>query len=407
MKFAHLSDCHIGGFRDPKMRDASTRAFAKAIDKCLEERVDFILIAGDLFDTSLPPIDRLKEVVVKLKEVKDKGIPVYLVPGSHDFSPTGKTMLDVLESAGLFVNVVKGRENNGSIELELTADKKTGAKITGMLGKKGMLDKEYYERLSRKRLESEDGFKIFMFHNLLTEFTEGKFDKIREMTLPVSMLPKNFDYYAGGHPHFVRHKTLEDYGTIAYPGPIFPNNMEEIETLGHGGFYIVETDAENTPKLNWIPVKVYDTVCLELDCMGKTPDGITDELESALEKKQVKGAIITMRCSGELASGKVSEIDFKRVFGTLYARGAHFVMKNTRAVTTAEFEEIRLETDSIDGLEQKAIEEHLAQLKLEGYDAEALTQNLMKVLGNEKDEGETTATFEERIKGDVRRVLSK
>ncbi|MDP6138772.1 MAG: DNA repair exonuclease, partial [Candidatus Woesearchaeota archaeon] len=147
MKFAHLADCHIGSWRDPKLKDISTIAFQKAIDKCMEENVDFILISGDLFNTSLPRIDNLKKVVSILKQLKDKNIPVYIIPGSHDYSPSGKTMLDVLEQAGLFVNVVKGEEIDGKLKLNFTIDKKTGAKITGMLGKRYSLEKEYYKNL--------------------------------------------------------------------------------------------------------------------------------------------------------------------------------------------------------------------------------------------------------------------
>lgn len=149
MKFAHLADCHIGGWRDPKLRNIAAQAFERAIDLCVEKNVDFILIAGDLFNTSLPSVDGLKIVVKKLKELKDINIPVYLIAGSHDFSPSGKTMLDVLENAGLFVNVAKGEDVDGKLKLNFTIDEKTGAKITGLLGKKGGLEKGYYEELLR------------------------------------------------------------------------------------------------------------------------------------------------------------------------------------------------------------------------------------------------------------------
>ena len=33
MKFAHMADVHIGAWRDPKLRDLSTLAFIKAIDR--------------------------------------------------------------------------------------------------------------------------------------------------------------------------------------------------------------------------------------------------------------------------------------------------------------------------------------------------------------------------------------
>src|SRR3989338_10370238 len=135
MRYAHFSDVHIGSWRDPKMRDLSTLAFQQAVDFCIHKEVQFILLAGDLFNTSMPTIDHLKAVVIKLKELKTKNIPVYAIAGSHDFSPSGKTMLDVLEKAGLLHNVVKGSVENEKLKLSFTVDPSTGVKITGMIGK--------------------------------------------------------------------------------------------------------------------------------------------------------------------------------------------------------------------------------------------------------------------------------
>ena len=204
MKFAHLADCHIGSWRDPKLNNISTEAFKKAIDLSIEKNIDFVLIAGDLFNTSVPGIDKLKEVTKKLKELKDKDIPCYIIAGSHDFSPSGKTMLDVLEHAGLCTNVAKGELVDDKLKLNFTIDKKTGAKITGLLGKRGGLEKTYYEGLLKDDLEKETGFKIFILHSLLTELKPKDLEKADSQ--PLSLLPKNFDYYAGGHPHFVFNK---------------------------------------------------------------------------------------------------------------------------------------------------------------------------------------------------------
>jgi len=124
MKYAHIADCHIGSWRDPLLSDLSTIAFEKAINKCIEENVNFILIAGDLFNTSLPPIDKLKRVVKKLKQLQDEEIPVYMIAGSHDYSPSGKTMLDVLENAGLATNVAQADVVEGKLKLKFTVDKK-------------------------------------------------------------------------------------------------------------------------------------------------------------------------------------------------------------------------------------------------------------------------------------------
>ena len=221
MKFAHLADCHIGSWRDPLLANLSTEAFEKAIDICIDEKVDFIIVAGDLFNTSLPGIDKLKDTVKKLKELSEKNIPVYIIAGSHDFSPSGKTMLDVLENAGLAINVSRGKPVDGKLKLNFTIDKKTNTKITGLLGRAGSLERSFYENLIRENLEKESGYKIFLFHSLLSEIKPKQFEKVD--SLPISLLPKNFDYYAGGHPHFVFSEKIENYGIISYPGPLFPN----------------------------------------------------------------------------------------------------------------------------------------------------------------------------------------
>ncbi len=54
MKFAHLADCHLGSWKREELRKLNLESFRKAIDICIERKVDFVLIAGDLFDTAYP-----------------------------------------------------------------------------------------------------------------------------------------------------------------------------------------------------------------------------------------------------------------------------------------------------------------------------------------------------------------
>jgi len=402
MKFAHLADCHIGSWRDSKMREVSTQAFIKAIDLCIEKNVDFILIAGDLFNTSLPSIDGLKEAVLKLKELKDKGIAVYIVAGSHDFSPSGKTMLDVLENAGLFINVVKGEvDDKNRLKLKFTVDKKTGAKIVGMLGKKGMLERKYYENLAKENLEEEKGYKIFMFHTALSEFKPKELEKMDSS--PLSLLPKGFDYYAGGHPHFVFKTQEKDYGLIAYPGPLFPNNFAELEKLHNGGFYIIEDG-----KIEWEPITIYNIYSINIDCNQKNPEEIEKEFLKEAEKKEFINTIVTIRLEGTLKSGKPSDINFKEIFNSFYEKEAYFVMKNINKLITKDLEEIKIEQGSVEDVEEALIKEHLGQIRVEGLDIEKesrLTKRLMDSLSIEKEEGEKSADFEKRVKDEVNKLL--
>ena len=60
MKFAHMADLHIGSWREPKLRDLSAKAFVLGLEKCVSLGVDFVLFAGDLFNTSLPAMDALR-----------------------------------------------------------------------------------------------------------------------------------------------------------------------------------------------------------------------------------------------------------------------------------------------------------------------------------------------------------
>ncbi len=401
MKYAHLADLHLGSWRDQKMRSLSTEVFLKAIDDCFLKNVDFILFAGDLFNTSLPSLDTLKIVTKKLKELKDKGIPLYAIAGSHDFSPSGKTMLDVLENAGLLVNVCKGSVNQETKELHLkfTEDKKTGAKITGILGRRGLLDKTYYQNLHRENLEKEEGYKIFMFHTTLTELKPKHMELIEAQ--PLSFLPKGFNYYAGGHVHHPTKLEQKDYGVLTYTGALFPNNFAELEKYGKGGYYIVEEE-----EITWIPLEVKKHLKFHLDCKHTTPENITIEILNFFSQKDLNDKLITIRLQGVLEKGKVTDINFKEIFSNLYERGAYFVMKNTSKLTSQEFSEIKISTHNPEDVEEEIIKEHLQQVKLFDEETELhLTKSLLKSLNTSKKEGETSNDFYERVKQEVNNLL--
>ncbi len=132
MKFAHLSDVHLGSWREDSLRELGMKAFQESMDICIKENVGCIIISGDLFNVALPSIDVLKEAANILNKVREHDINVYVIPGSHDYSASGKTMIDVLENSGLIINVARLDENN----LKMFEDK-TGIKIAGWHGRRG------------------------------------------------------------------------------------------------------------------------------------------------------------------------------------------------------------------------------------------------------------------------------
>lgn len=393
MKFAHMADCHIGGWREPRLKELSIKAFDLAIDRCINEHVAFILICGDLFNTALPSIDLLRDAAAILKKVKDHDISVYVIPGSHDFSPSGKTMLDVLEKAGLIENVFKLEDN----KLEFTEDK-TGVKIAGLLGKRGGLEKSYYEVLDRSSLEKESGFKIFMFHTALTEFKPPGLEKMESQ--PVAVLPKNFNYYAGGHVHYIFDRK-HDEGLLTFPGPLFPNNFKELEELHNGGFYIVDHNLD----FSYIPINLKGVKTIFVDANGKTPEQVRSDILKYV--KDVDDKIVTLRIEGMLSSGKPSDIDFKNILESFSS--AYFVLRNTTKLTTKEFEELKVDTADVQDVELKLIKQYIGQyplLNMPKDQEEKLVLSLVNALNKEKEEGEKNLDFESRIFRDVLKVFA-
>jgi DNA repair protein SbcD/Mre11 len=387
MRFAHIADIHIAGWRDPVLRELSVKAFESAIERCIALKVDFVLISGDLFNTSLPPIDALKTVVERLRSLKDEGIAVYTVAGSHDYSATGKTMLDVLESADLCRSVFRGTVVENRLRLSFSQDK-SGAKITGMIGRKGMLERAYYEDLDRSSLEAEPGFRIFMFHTALTELKPEGLEKMESS--PVSLLPKGFDYYAGGHVHERIHKELPGYGPIVYPGPLFPNSFSELERLTGCGFTLFVDG-----KIEHVPIQVCNIYPISISC--QSPEMCMQALNDEIATHDFFDTVVTIRLQGTMRQGTVSDIDFRNLVAGFHRKGAIAVLRNTVGLCSREFEEIKIEERSSEETESALIEEHIGKAGLERDLERTMAVESMRILDKEKGEGERAGDFESRV----------
>ncbi|MAG19894.1 hypothetical protein CL618_00490 [archaeon] len=386
MKFAHLADCHIGGWREDKLKELGIKVFERTIDIIIERNVGFVLISGDLFDTALPSIDLIKETARILDKLRKKNISVYVIPGSHDYSASGKTMLDVLEKAGLVRNVVRFKDG----KLRLTEDK-TGVKITGLYGKKGGLEKEEYGDL---KVEEGNGFKIFMFHTAITEFKPDGMDKMS--SLGSNKLPGGFNYYAGGHVHYIFEKEFGN-GKLVFPGALFPNNFKELEEFRCGGFYIVNEKLE----MEYVKVNLKEVKSLKFDFSDKKVEDVERELRGI---DDVKDKIVTLRLEGIL-EGRVSEIKFKKIFEDLYEKGAFLVLRNTNKLKSREFEEVEIDGD-VENVEERVIEEHIGKIKI-NLDEKKLIPELMNIFEKGKEEGEKNIDFEDRLFKNVMKVFDE
>ena len=232
-KFAHMSDIHLGAHREPALRDLERKCFAEAMDMCVREAVDFLLISGDLFHVGIPDLGVVNDAVKKMRELREAKIPIYAIYGSHDYTPTGTSVIDILHTAGILTNIMRASMENGLLRLKMFTDPETGAKLTGIAARKVGLESKYYEILDRESLEKEVGFKVFAFHSGLTQF---KPEYLSEMeTIDVGNLPKGFDYYAGGHIHVRGEYHLPGYQRIVFPGPLFTGyGASDLEATARG-----------------------------------------------------------------------------------------------------------------------------------------------------------------------------
>lgn len=382
MKFAHIADCHLGGWRDERLKNIGHESFLLAMKECVERSVDFVLIAGDLFNTAVPSIDSIKVAAQGLKKVKDAGIPIYVITGSHDHSPSGKTMVDVLEEAGLLENVMKVKDG----VLSLTIDPKTNVKMAGIYGRKVGLEKEDYQSIDMSAIEKEEGFKIFLFHTAIDEFKPEVLKHVECQSY--EELPKGFNYYAGGHVHYILQKPINsNQSLLVYPGATYPNNFKELEEFNYGHFWIVKDGVE----LEDVWLKIKDVVSLEIDVDGLTPSGAENTILQKMKELDCSDKIVTVRIKGVIIEGKVSDIDLSKIDSELSL--AYAVLKNTsKLVVKEEKEEMIIEEEVPEKIEQK-----LVLGKIDDGEKQKMASSLIEQLVLEKHEGEKNLDFENRV----------
>ena len=407
--FAHISDVHIGAFRQPVLQDLVLKAFSQAMDECLNRHVDFVVICGDLFDSNIPDMSLLNSAVRKMSEVKAAGIPLYVIYGSHDFSPTQRSIVDILESARLFTKVTKGEIQGERLELEFTTDDHTGAHLCGISGRSGGIDKEYFDILDRAPLEKQEGFKIFLLHGLLSEYKSK--DLVQAESMPVSSLPRGFAYYAGGHVHEMFKG--KEYGfNVAYPGALFGDDFADLEKSAKGqvrGFFIVEFSTK-VDKVEFIPVSVCGYQMIEYDATGKTSAKVRQEVLEQVSEAEPNGKVVLLKVFGEMSTGKTSDVDFQQLKTILKDNGALEVLPNQHKFRSKEYEAVKVAGENIHEIEETLFRENIGAVKvanqrLKGQPGIKLSRQVLDVLKQPKFENETKITYEGRITTDTIQTL--
>lgn len=404
IRFAHLADLHLGGWREKNLTHLNFITFQKAISKIIEEKVDFVIFAGDIFNNALPPIELVNNVVKELMKLKQHNISLYVIGGSHDYSFTGKSYIDLLESAHVLIDVSKYKlVDKEKIALEFAKDK-SGANISGILGKKNGLDKNIYSNLNSSTL-SKENFNIFVFHTTLDDI-KPDFLKHSKSEVTSSYLPVGFDYYAGGHVHTYIEKNIGENSRLSYPGPLFPNSFSEMK-VENPSFNLCEFDfgSRNT-KIKRIYLQTYEKVHIKIE--------LSENLNSTLAKSkiyekisefEIKNKIVLLEIIG-IIDGKISDINLNEIVAKTYQNGAYQILKNTYKLTTINTlkPEINIENVTAENIENLVINKYLS--KEEEIKQIDILKKLLKCEFS-KIEGEKVSQFEDRVIQSIEKNLKE
>lgn len=119
VKFLHISDIHLGIKRYGL--EERTVDFFKAWQSCLEkyaieEKVDFVLIGGDLFDRRQIDPQAANHAIVMFEQLKSVGIPIFAIEGNHDQRETGSKFSWLRSlSKWRFIHLLEPDQETGSI----------------------------------------------------------------------------------------------------------------------------------------------------------------------------------------------------------------------------------------------------------------------------------------------------
>lgn len=220
IKFIHTADVHLDSplhtlaVRDLEIADivglATRHAFLNIIELCLEENVDALLIAGDLYDGELRSMKTAAFLVDELRRLTSKGIQVFIIKGNHDAE--SKITRHVHWPEGVHVFTGRGE----SVELD-----EFNAVIHGLsFAKPHMPD----SLLPKYKPAAPDRINIGLLHTSLGG------DASHDVYAPCSiqnLIDQGYDYWALGHIH-KRSVNESAACTIVMPGNPQGRSVREV-----------------------------------------------------------------------------------------------------------------------------------------------------------------------------------
>jgi len=308
--FVHASDLHLGysQYGLEARRQDFDNAFVELVDKTVELKPDFMIIAGDLFHQPRPSNITLENTIRSFKRLKDAKIPVLTVDGSHDSAPntiTG-TILYPLDSAGLIYHLPR---HEGACWYKPDCCYVYGIpNYNSHHRTQAALPKFMLEKPPKPM---KGVCNIFVFHGAVD--LQGVTPPYIQAELSPELLPPGFCYYAAGHIH-ERFTTKFKDGYLSYSGCTetagydeakYPKGFNYVQ-VAEGGEIFIEQMALTSPR--------QFIVLDETDFSGMSPTKITELATQMVRAVDTDGAVLVPVLKGTLPveAGR-AEIDMAKI----------------------------------------------------------------------------------------------
>lgn len=246
LSFIHTADLHLDspfkGLRNvpesifKQIRNSTFQALDQLVAAAIQKKVDFVVIAGDLFDNekqSLKAQIRLKRA---FEELKKHNINVYVSYGNHDYINGNRYPVTYPDNVFVF-------PDEQVRSFTYMKDQQELAMIYGF---------SYEERgvVENKTTEYDIAKPDIPFHIAMLHGSVGG-NKEHDVYAPFQvkdLVEKDFDYWALGHIH--KRRILHERPLVVYPGNIQGRHRKE---TGEKGCYHV-TLTKTDRKLSFIPL---------------------------------------------------------------------------------------------------------------------------------------------------------